>query len=118
MDYKELIKRLKNAAGGPEGVAMCNDAATVITYLLARAEAAEARAEKAERERDAAVNDISDIFTSIDNIRERVGIYNADADNEIADLCAGYCLNAGPMCYKRGESCKCENFKWRGKLEE
>lgn len=81
-------------------------------------EAAEARAEKAERERDEAIKDISDIFASIDNIRERVGIYNADADDEIAELCTGYCLNAGPMCYKRGESCKCENFKWRGKLEE
>lgn len=119
MYYKELAedalksaKTLKSVAGRIEFYAAS------ITDLLARAEAAEARAEKAERERDEAVKDISDIFSSIDNIRERVGIYNADADNEIAELCVGYCLNAGKMCYKRGEFCKCENFKWRGKLEE
>ena len=85
-----------------------------ITDLLARVEAAEARAEKADRERDAAVEDISDIFARIDDVRERIGIENADADNELAELCAAYCSNAGKMCYKRGESCKCENFKWRG----
>lgn len=38
------------------------DAATAITDLLARAEAAEARAEKAERERDAAVELIGWIY--------------------------------------------------------
>ena len=42
MDYKDLIDRLNNAAGGPDGVAMCRDAATAITDLLPRAEAAEA----------------------------------------------------------------------------
>ena len=42
MDYKDLIDRLNNAAGGPDGVAMCRDAATAITDLLSRAEAAEA----------------------------------------------------------------------------
>lgn len=76
------------------------------------------RAEKAERERDAAVEDISDILASLDDVRERVGIDNADSDDEISELCYGYCSNAGPMCYKRGESCKCENFKWRGQKEE
>ena len=75
---------------------------------------AEARAEKAERERDAAVEDISDILARIDDVRERIGIENADADSELAELCAAYCSIAGKMCYKRGESCKCENFKWRG----
>ena len=56
MDYKELIKRLKNAAGGPEGIAMCHDAATAITELLERAE-------KAEIELDAAVNDLNEILS-------------------------------------------------------
>lgn len=46
IDYKELIERLNNAAGGgPAGRKMCQDAAKAITDLLIRAE-------KAERERD------------------------------------------------------------------
>lgn len=51
MDYKDLIERLNNAAGGPAGRKMCQDAAKAITDLLIRAE-------KAERERDAAVFDL------------------------------------------------------------
>ena len=35
MDYENLIERLKNAAGGPEGVQMCIDAATAIETLRA-----------------------------------------------------------------------------------
>ena len=48
MDYKELIACLQNAAGGPDGVAMCHDAATAITDLLSRAEVAEERTEALE----------------------------------------------------------------------
>lgn len=73
MDYKELATAVK-LCGNEPNAALCEkcpywsgldmskciprmtaDAATAITDLLARAEAAEARAEKAERERDAAV---------------------------------------------------------------
>lgn len=58
MDYKELIETLKKpilTEGGYLVDHSRRDAAIAITDLLARAEAAEARAEKAERERDAAV---------------------------------------------------------------
>lgn len=51
MDYENLIERLKNAAGGPEGVQMCIDAATAIETL--RADLAHMTAK-----RDAAVKDI------------------------------------------------------------
>ena len=60
MDYKELsrvIRELSEIYGLADEVAsqLMLAASTSITDLLARAEAAEARAEKAERERDAAV---------------------------------------------------------------
>lgn len=76
MDYKKLVKALLcDGSGvdedingctnkkckyrdGDEGcnlVRMCGDAAIAITGLLARAESAEARAKKAERERNAAI---------------------------------------------------------------
>ena len=60
MDYKDLIDRM--FANAKSGIS-CKDIALregayAITDLLARAEAAEARAEKAERERDAAISDM------------------------------------------------------------
>ena len=33
MDYDKLIERLKSAAGGPEGIKMCQDAALAIETL-------------------------------------------------------------------------------------
>lgn len=35
MDYDKLIERLKSAAGGPEGIKMCQDAALAIETLRA-----------------------------------------------------------------------------------
>lgn len=35
MDYDKLIERLKSAAGGPEGIKMCQDAATALSTLQA-----------------------------------------------------------------------------------
>lgn len=51
MDYDKLIERLKSAAGGPEGIKMCQGAALAIETL--RAELARVTAE-----RDAAVERI------------------------------------------------------------
>ena len=44
MDYDKLIERLKNAAGGPEGIRMAQDAATAIETL--RADLARVTAER------------------------------------------------------------------------
>lgn len=70
-----------------------------ITDLLARAEAAEARAEKAEGERDAAVSDL-----------ETVMAYGGGS----LDTCQ-FCKNG--QCYKRGGAKPCLP-KWRGQKEE
>lgn len=37
-DHEKLIERLKNAAGGPEGIKMCQDAATALSTLQAENE--------------------------------------------------------------------------------
>mgnify|MGYP001853454101 CR=1 FL=1 len=60
MDYKEFAEHpdFSSRAKVAEWV---ETAATVIVKLLARTEAAEARAEKAEKERDAAVEDMRGI---------------------------------------------------------
>lgn len=75
---------------------ICDRAADYITDLLARAEAAEARAEKAERERDAAVSDLETIMA-----------YNSDT--------CQFCKNG--QCYVRGGTKSCLP-KWRGQKEE
>ena len=60
MDYYKLIERLKNAAGGSEGIKMCQDAALAIETLcadLARVTA----------ERDAAIKDLNE-FLAMDEL--------------------------------------------------
>lgn len=59
-EYQHLVERLRNRSlykdkATLEIMDLCMEAATVITDLLARTDAAESKAEKAERERDAAV---------------------------------------------------------------
>lgn len=62
MDYESLVVNLvfwsECISFNTRARYACKQAATAITDLLARAKAAEARAEKAERERDAAVETI------------------------------------------------------------
>lgn len=104
MDYKKLAERLKCPQirecpinGKQPSCKKCQhkiskDAATAITDLLARAEAAEARAEKAERERDAAV-----------------------ADLRLVSDCRT-CGNVSPWCIDNPDRCK--GWEWRGRKEE
>lgn len=118
MDYKELVERLnewnENLISGlcANDVLTCDDlcgtgdcivvqAVTAITDLLARAEAAEARAEKAERERDAAVNDLKE---------EVMGkIWACD-----------YCKKNDPEDFqcKRDDLCGCSEWEWNGGKKE
>lgn len=105
MDYEGLIERLRNETywlGGSEPYSrdihpiICDEAAEVITDLIARVEAAESRAEKAEREKDAAVNDL-----------------------RIFGHCCSCCkwFNA-PNC-KAKEPCGTnDNWEWRGLKED
>ena len=60
MDYDKLIERLKSAAGGPEGIKMCQDAALAIETL--RADLARVTAE-----RDGAIKDLNE-FLSMDEL--------------------------------------------------
>lgn len=57
MDYKELIDILRDESN-PNVLDYIDDAVTAINDLLSRTEAAESRAEKAERERDYAIKQL------------------------------------------------------------
>lgn len=139
MDYDKLIERLRNAAGGPEGIQMCQDAATAIEALQAESimhhnaadnywhELNEYREERNEAladlvrvtaERDAAVADIAAILAEVEEIRRGYGVDNADADNAFADLCGNYCAKCGNNCYGEAEDYRCKNFEWCGIKED
>lgn len=129
MDYKEQINALKNLEAIAYGYNIngevlrmdCSDfeqimvdAADSITDLLARAEAAEAaqetlqrtvaeykaRSEKAERERDAAVNDLK---------KEVMGKI----------LACDYCKKNDPDDFQctHDDLCGCHEWEWRGQKE-
>lgn len=111
MDYKEQVALIRGLAyewnkcshitkiGGMKLEEFLLLTATAITDLLARAAAEEARAEKAERERDAAVSDL-----------ETVMAYGGGN----LDTCQ-FCKNG--QCYARGGTKLCLP-KWRGQKEE
>ena len=94
MDYNGPIERLKfpiwQDIEEPDST-LLSEAATAITDLLARAEAAETRAEKAERERDAAVRQLASL-----------------------EIC-GYCKNG--QCTTRGGTKECK-WEWNGGQKE
>ena len=86
MDYKELIDILQNESN-PNVLDYIDDAITAITDLLARAESEEARAEKAERERDAAVSEIPKIcyYCKHRNGREPCDEWNGSEEAETCE---------------------------------
>lgn len=69
-------------------------------------------------ERDAAIKDLFEIIGDIEEIRCGYGVDNADTDEAFAELCNGYCANAGNLCYEGGEHYRCKHFKWRGPHKE
>lgn len=69
-------------------------------------------------ERDAAIKDLFEIIGDIEEIRCGYGVDNADTDEAFAELCNGYCANAGNLCYEEGEHYRCKHFKWRGPQKE
>ena len=111
MEIEKLKDMLRNAAGGPVGIQMCQEAADVLEQL-------QAENDRLKRERDAAVKDISDLIDEVEEIRRGYGIDDSDADKALADMCGNYCENEGDGCYIEGEKYHCENFKWRGPQKE
>ena len=111
MEIEKLKDMLRNAAGGPVEIQMCQEAADALEQL-------QAKNDRLRRERDAAVKDISDLIDEVEEIRRGYGIDDSNADKALADMCGNYCENEGDGCYIEGEKYHCENFKWRGPQKE
>lgn len=105
MDYDKLIWKLKNDVLWR---GTCEEAAAAITDLLARAEAAETRAEKAERERDAAVARLREDHWCDDC---KFHLVSSACRND------GNCEECETPCYC-GECVKGSLWEWRGQKEE
>lgn len=145
MDIEKLIEQLQNAAGGPDGVKMCQQAATALSTLQAENEKLRekieeaclegyvkglgemseenerlwAELEQAKAERDAAIEDIDSMLAKAELIRRKIGYcLDYDSDAELASLCVDYCKNnVCEMCYEEREDGGCGNFLWRGQKE-
>lgn len=110
--YEELISKLRTESLDSRKATLsimdlCMDAAAAIEALSASLASARAG-------RDAAVADLASALGDIENIRQRYGVDNSDADEALSCICESYCCAAGRMCYKEGNRCQCENFRWRG----
>lgn len=98
MDYDKLIERLESAAGGPEGIKMCHDAALAIKALragLARVTA----------ERDGAVKDLKKW-----NICATCGHYSPYGKKSNCKIKSAHISG--------GNWAGCSEWEWRGNQKE
>ena len=120
MDYDKLIERLKNAAGGPEGIRMAQDAATAIETL--RAENKKLRAGKnkaieslskivklAHEQRDAVIADLARVTAERDA---------ATHDLELFATCDTCKFGEMEMAYDCLGCDHASRWKWRGIKED
>ena len=108
MDYDKLIEGLQTAAGGPEGIKMCQDAATALSTLQAENEKLRAELEQVKQEHDEAVQCIRGIAKSGRVWMCPYCVHAKDTTGGIAEceLDVGVCM----MPYSK--------FEWRGQKED
>lgn len=121
MDINELIDNLRfpswHDLEDPDATIL-GDAADALSTLRVENEKLRDELDSVKCERDAAIKDLFEIIGDIEEIRCGYDVDNADADEAFAELCNGYCANAGNFCYKEGEHYRCKRFKWRGPHKE
>lgn len=126
--YEELIRRLKNAAGGPEGIKMAYKAADAITALQTENAEKDKKIERLEIELRYKQNECDSHYGDFCEAKDTLSRVEAERDAAVKDLClAGDC----DTCYMRGkrgysqcspiardENGTCVGYKWRGAQEE
>lgn len=121
MDINELINNLRfpswHDLEDPDAT-LLGDAADALSTLRVENEKLRDELDSVKCERDAAIKDLFEIIGDIEEIRCGYDVDNADADEAFAELCNGYCANAGNFCHKEGEHYRCKHFKWRGPHKE
>ena len=103
MDIEKLIERLKNAAGGPDGIKMCQQAATALSALQAENAQLRAELEQVKAEKDAAVESIPHECKTC--VYHTVFFNGCTLDHD--------CTNPDGGCSNNND-----RWKWRGQKEE
>lgn len=99
MDIDKLVEQLQNAAGWPEGIKMCQQAATALSTIQSENEKIRDELEQVKRERDAAVKVIERVRSCKD--------------------CGHYTGEWTPPCKECQDSEEHHPyFKWRGQKED
>ena len=124
MDIEKLIERLQNAAGGPEGIEMCQNAATALSTLQAENE----KLLDENRRWSEATRTLS---CAIENLRDELEQVKAERDAAVESIphecktCVYHtvffngctpdhdCTNPDGGC-----SNNCDRWKWRGQKED
>ena len=72
MEIEKLKDMLRNAAGGPVGIQMCQEAADALEQLQAENDRLHDELEKVEAERDAAIKELNGVSSLVDDLAEFV----------------------------------------------
>lgn len=72
MEIEKLKDMLRNAAGGPVGIQMCQEAADALEQLQAENANLHDELEKVEAERDAAIKELNGVSSLVDDLAEFV----------------------------------------------
>ena len=78
MDLEKLIDKLRNAAGGPEGIKMATDAATAISTLQAENEKLRAELQKSEHDNVNLTGELAKVAAELDDLRTQWDMYGGD----------------------------------------
>ena len=72
MEIEKLKDMLRNAAGGPVGIQMCQEAADALEQLQAENDRLKDELEKVEAERDAVIKELNGVSSLVDDLAEFV----------------------------------------------
>ena len=72
MEIEKLKDMLRNAAGGPVGIQMCQEAADVLEQLQAENANLHDELEKVDAERDAVIKELNGVSSLVDDLAEFV----------------------------------------------
>lgn len=72
MEIEKLKDMLRNAAGGPVGIQMCQEAANALEQLQAENDNLHDELEKVDGERDAVIKELNGVSSLVDDLAEFV----------------------------------------------
>lgn len=135
MEIEKLKDMLRNAAGGPVGIQMCQEAADALEQLQAENGRLQAELEKEEAARKKQADILYELrgqkyeqTTAIDQLRAENDRLKRERDAAV-ECCSGYCTSccfendcakhdmndAAPTRWYYGD---CEDWEWQGVKEE